>query len=137
MGGGAITMGVAASVAVAIGGAGGSLARFWVTNFFLTTAPGFFPFGTLVINVVGAFAIGIAAVALVELPDVPAWLRFGLLAGVLGGFTTVSGFSLDFWILWNRGETVVAAIYAIATVALSLAAAGAGLVLARHVFASG
>jgi CrcB protein len=58
-----------------------------------------------------------------------------LMTGVLGGFTTFSAFSLDAVTLWERGETVPAAGYVMASVALSLAALVAGLTVARSLAA--
>jgi CrcB protein len=83
-----------------------------------------FPWGTLTVNVVGSFAMGLLA----------AWFAFGgqasqhwrlfLTTGVLGGFTTFSTFSLDTVLLCERGEAGMAALY----VAVSIAAALAGLI---------
>ncbi|MFN4262385.1 MAG: fluoride efflux transporter FluC [Thioalkalivibrionaceae bacterium] len=127
------TMGLTVSAMVAAGGAAGTLARFWASNWMLQVAPNWFPLGTLLINTLGAFVIGVALVALVEAHEAPAWFRFTLMAGVLGGFTTVSGFALEFWVLWARGAAILAVAYAVATVILALSATGLGLWLGRHV----
>lgn len=92
-----------------------------------------FPWGTLTVNIAGSFLIGVLA----------AWfafrgervstqsLRLFLTTGILGGFTTFSAFSLDFVQLSQRGETMLAAGYVVASVALSLLAIFAGLRLVR------
>jgi CrcB protein len=90
--------------------------------------PGF-PWGTLVVNVIGSFLMGAIVIILAELSA----NRFAplLMTGLLGGFTTFSAFSLDAVTLWQRGETMQAATYVAASVVLSLAALMAGLFVAR------
>jgi CrcB protein len=92
-----------------------------------------YPWGTLTVNVVGCFAMGLLA----------GWLAFKagegwsqnarllLATGVLGGFTTFSAFSLDAMLLWERGQTLAAASYVAASVVLSIAALAGALSLVR------
>ncbi|MEM9012579.1 MAG: fluoride efflux transporter CrcB [Pseudomonadota bacterium] len=91
-----------------------------------------FPWGTLIVNVLGSFLMGILAVVLIE----RGLLRDGapfLMVGVLGAYTTFSAFSLDVLLLWERGLAVRAVGYAAVSVLLSVAALILGLVLARQV----
>lgn len=92
-----------------------------------------FPWGTLAVNVVGSFLIGAFAAWFAFRGDghTTQSLRLFLTTGILGGFTTFSAFSLDFALLFERGDTMLAAIYVIVSVALSLAAIFAGLWLVR------
>lgn len=92
-----------------------------------------FPWGTLTVNVVGSLLIGVLAGWFAFRGDNYAAqsLRLFLTTGILGGFTTFSAFSLDFALLFERGETMLAVAYVIASVALSLAAIFAGLWLVR------
>jgi CrcB protein len=92
-----------------------------------------FPWGTLTVNVVGSFLIGALAGWLAFRGDthVTQSLRLFLTTGILGGFTTFSAFSLDFALLFERGDTVLAALYAIGSVVISLAAIFAALWLVR------
>jgi CrcB protein len=110
---------------VALGGAVGSVLRF------LAVAGVGAPIGTLAVNVLGSFAMGILFVAL------PA--RTGLspllMTGVLGGFTTFSAFSLDALKLWQAGAVLPAAAYAGGSVIASLIAVGFGAALAKGVLA--
>jgi CrcB protein len=121
-------------VLVFIGGGIGSGLRLGVTRlaFHLTGAG--FPLGTLTVNVVGSFVMG-ALAGLFAMKAVPEPLRVLLMTGILGGFTTFSAFSLDFATLYERGELGLAALYLVASVALSVGALFAGLVLMRHVTA--
>lgn len=92
-----------------------------------------FPYGTLAVNVVGSFFMGLFAVLIAaRLGDMPE-ARLFLMTGVLGGFTTFSAFSLDAYGLWARGEAGLAVLYVVASVGLSIGALIAGLALARAV----
>ena len=86
------------------------------------------PLATLTVNVAGSFAIGLLAAAI---PHDASQLRLFFLTGLLGGFTTFSAFSLDALGLWQRGALAPAAAYILASVLISLAAAAAGLAVAR------
>jgi CrcB protein len=92
-----------------------------------------FPWGTLIVNVVGSFLIGAFAAWFAYRGDAM-WtqpLRLFLTTGILGGFTTFSAFSLDFALMFERGEIGQGVFYVVASVALSLAAIFAGLFVVR------
>jgi len=118
-------------LAVAIGGAAGSVARLLV-GFGSTKMLGLaFPWGTLIVNIAGSFLIGILVEAFALRWNLSqAWQAF-LTIGFCGGFTTFSTFSLDSYALLQRGEIGLAAVYTIASVLLSIGALIAGLHLAR------
>ena len=116
---------------VAIGGALGSVARYLVSVYSAQLFGLTFPWGTLTVNVVGSFAMGLlAAFAAIRL-SMPNELRVFLATGVLGGFTTFSAFSLDFAVLFERKDYALTAIYVVSSVGLSLMALFAGLWLIR------
>lgn len=115
---------------VALGGAAGSVARFLVVTAAGRVMPGW-PLGTLVVNVVGSLAIGMAYVLLTQRGQIAPLA----MAGFLGGFTTFSAFSLDAMKLWEGGQAVQAAAYVAASVILSLAAVALGAALARSITA--
>jgi CrcB protein len=91
-----------------------------------------FPWGTLIVNVAGSFLIGLLA-AWFALRGVGGGqhTRLFLTTGVLGGFTTFSAFSLDFALLFERGEMGQGVAYVVASVALSLLAIFLGLFVVR------
>jgi CrcB protein len=91
-----------------------------------------FPWGTLIVNVAGSFLIGVLA-AWFALRGVGGGqhTRLFLTTGVLGGFTTFSAFSLDFALLFERGEMGQGVAYVVASVALSLLAIFLGLFVVR------
>jgi CrcB protein len=115
-------------LAVAIGGAIGSLARFWLTGVMLDLTGPRFPWGTLLINVLGSFVIGlVAGISLTPErialhPD----LRIFLMAGFCGGFTTFSAFSLQTLDLVANGEVIAALGYSVASVVLCVAVTWVG-----------
>ena len=114
-------------LAVAGGGALGSVARYLV-GIASTKAFGLsFPWGTLIVNVAGSFLIG----AFVELfalkADLPQEVRVFLTVGICGGFTTFSTFSLDAYVLMERGEWWPAVGYIGASVLLGVLGLIAGL----------
>jgi CrcB protein len=120
-------------IAVAVGGALGSVARFWLAGVMaLMTGPRF-PWGTLLINVLGSFIIGLVAgftltpVRVAMHPDI----RIFLMTGVCGGFTTFSAFSLQTLELLQNGEIVPALGYAIGSVLLCVVATYCGWLLGR------
>ncbi|MBI1308435.1 MAG: fluoride efflux transporter CrcB [Proteobacteria bacterium] len=91
-----------------------------------------FPYGTLTVNVVGAFVLGLI-VSLWALHGEPsATARALVVTGLLGGFTTFSAFSLETVTLLERNQTGLAIAYITLSVAGSLLAMAAGLTLARH-----
>jgi len=120
-------------VAVAVGGAIGSVARFWVAGVMAELTGPRFPWGTLLINVLGSFVIGlVAGITLTPArvgmhPDV----RIFLMTGFCGGFTTFSAFSLQTLELLQGGEVVPALGYAIGSVVLCIVATYCGWLLGR------
>ena len=90
-----------------------------------------FPFGTLIVNVVGSFLIGLLAGYFAFRPGIPQDIRLFLTTGILGGFTTFSAFSLDGALLIERHAYALAAVYIAGSVAASLVALFLGLALFR------
>jgi CrcB protein len=90
-----------------------------------------FPYGTLIINVTGSLVMGLIAGYFALKGDASQQWRLFLTTGILGGYTTFSAFSLDAALLYERGEVSAAAIYVIASVALSIAGLFAGFAIVR------
>ena len=116
---------------VAIGGALGSVTRHLVGVASLRLFGPAFPFGTLIVNLVGAFVMGIFVELLARRFGASNDLRLLIATGVLGGFTTFSSFALDTAVLWERGEVISSFVYVATTLVLGLAALFLGLGLAR------
>lgn len=118
-------------LAIALGGALGSVLRFAMNEAVSARFGRAFPWGTLSINVIGSFLIGLLVVLLVERLEVSPAVRLGLMVGVLGGFTTFSSFSLEVVHLMQNGALLRAFLYVVASVVVCVLAAAAGIHLAR------
>lgn len=119
-------------LAIGVGGALGALARWSIGELVLAVADSpTFPWGTLIANVVGCFAIGVLAPIVVR----HAALVSGLVVtGLLGGFTTYSAFAEEVFVLVDRGNAVgvgLAGIYVLVTIAATAIAVALGGRLAR------
>ena len=88
-----------------------------------------FPFGTLIVNIVGSFLMGFLAGYFAFRPGIPQDMRLFLTTGILGGFTTFSAFSLDAALLVERHSYALAAGYIAGSVGVSIAALFLGLAL--------
>jgi CrcB protein len=91
-----------------------------------------FPYGTLTVNIAGSLLMGLLVAYLAFKGDASQHWRLFIATGVLGGFTTFSAFSLDVAVLYERGAVGLALGYVVISVALSIAALFAGLLLVRH-----
>ena len=111
-------------VAVAVGGAVGSLLRYGLAQ--LANLPGW-PVGTWLANVIGSFAIGVLFVIGKERGGFSPELYLLFTTGMLGGFTTFSAFSLDAALLYERGQPWLAVTYVLASVILSIAGLFVGM----------
>ena len=121
-------------VLVAAGGAIGSVFRYLVGVWSVRLAGVNFPWGTLTVNVVGSFLIGLLVELVARRLNASMEMRLFLVTGVLGGFTTFSSFSLDAVSLFERGALGLSAVYVIASLSVSIAAVFAGLALGRNLF---
>jgi CrcB protein len=113
---------------VAIGGALGSVARYWCAGLMARVAGVTFPWGTLLVNVLGSAVIGVLAglVAVDGKPLIASDMRAFLMVGVLGGYTTFSSFSLDTLNLARAGAWGAATANVVSSVVLCLAAVAIG-----------
>lgn len=118
------------ALAVALGGAVGSLARYG-TGLWLRPWSALFPWATLAVNLAGSLLIGIFWAALAARPAAPDWLRLGLTTGLMGGFTTLSAVSLETTLMLQAGATGTALLNVAANLLLGVAACGVGFWLAR------
>lgn len=115
-------------IAVALGGALGATLRFGAVGFAARLTGPAFPYGTMAVNVVGSFLIGLLAIFLAGRD--PA-LKLFAITGILGGFTTFSAFSLETVALLEEGRFGAALVYALGSVMLCVLAAFAGILTAR------
>ncbi|QKV18209.1 fluoride efflux transporter CrcB [Oricola thermophila] len=116
---------------VALGGGLGASARYLTSHALLRLAGPNFPFGTLSVNIFGSFLMGVLIAILSRRSGASMEIRSFLATGFLGGFTTFSAFSLDFVLMWERGDHWQSALYMATSVAFSILALVAGLALVR------
>ncbi len=110
---------------VGVGGFVGSVLRYLIGLVAVQTASGF-PVKTFVINIVGAFVLGMVAQTGVTYPGVPHELILMLQVGLCGGFTTFSTFSSEALTLLSHGQVATALLYMVASMSLGLLAVFAG-----------
>ncbi len=119
---------------IALGGAGGALARHLLSTMVHNLSSHHLPLGTLVVNVVGSLLIGLMYVLIVEKMVLhPDW-RSVFMIGFLGAFTTFSTFSLETLSLLENGQPGMAALYVVASVVICLLAVWAGMSLTRLIW---
>ncbi len=116
---------------IALGGASGSVARYLLAGWAHRLWEGPLPLGTLLVNVLGSFSIGVLYVLLVERQLIHQDWRAVLMVGFLGAFTTFSTFSLETIVLLEAGHTVHAIAYMLGSALLCVALAGAAIALTR------
>ena len=116
-------------IGIAVAGALGALARYGLDEL-IGRRSGAFPWGIFVVNITGAFLIGVMVEAL-EPRFEGSWVRAAVVTGFLGAYTTFSTFSLDTFRLLDAGHTGQAAFNAFGTLAAGLLAVWLGLTLGR------
>jgi CrcB protein len=116
---------------VAVGGAVGSVARYLMASSIQTASGWDFPIGTVLVNILGCFLIGILYVLLVARPDPRHDLRALLMVGVMGGFTTFSSFSLETVTMAMNGNFGGATLNVVISVVACLVGTILGVTLAR------
>ncbi|MFK7839812.1 MAG: fluoride efflux transporter CrcB [Bdellovibrionales bacterium] len=108
--------------AIALGGSIGAVLRYLTYLLSLKLVGESFPWGTLVINILGCFLMGVAVSVFASMWTPPEQLRAFLIAGVLSSFTTFSAFSLDVIHLMEREQYLYMSLYYLSSVTLSIAA---------------
>jgi CrcB protein len=116
---------------IALGGASGAVSRYLLANWVHGLWEGKLPVGTLLVNMLGSFAIGIVFVLLVERQYIHADWRGVLMVGFLGAFTTFSTFSLETISLLEAGHTIHALAYMFGSALLCVVIAGIAIHVTR------
>lgn len=116
---------------IALCGALGCLTRYWLSGWVYTLIGRGFPWGTLVVNVVGAFCIGLIMEFCIRSTLVSPTLRSGLTIGFLGGLTTFSTFSYETFRLLEEGDVLQATANVLFSVLICLALTWSGIITAR------
>lgn len=107
---------------IAAGGALGAVMRHGANILTLRVLGDGFPSGTLAVNILGSFMMGVLMAVFAGMWNPSQEIRAFLTVGILGGFTTFSAFSMDTMALWTRGDLMHAMAYVLGSVILSIAA---------------
>ncbi len=119
-------------LAIAAGGALGSLLRFWMSAGIHSVLGRGFPYGTLAVNVLGCLIMGVLFVLFVERWSVDSVVRAGIFIGLLGGFTTFSAFTLETFNLLDQGAYLKAGLNMAGSLILCVGATWIGVLAARQ-----
>jgi CrcB protein len=122
-------------VAIALGGALGAVGRYALSSQITHWIGPGFPWGILLVNLVGCFVMGVIAELGALSLNLSPEMRAFLTTGILGGFTTFSAFALDSAVMIERGDWGATVLYVSASVLGSILALFAGLALVRVVAA--
>ena len=116
---------------ISLGGAAGTAARYLLSAGLLRALGPAFPYGTLAVNVIGSFLLGVIMQAGLDTTVLSPTVRVVLGTGVMGGFTTYSAFNYEALQYVQQGAWATAGLYVVATLLVCLAAAALGVAAAR------
>jgi CrcB protein len=120
-------------ILVGAGGFFGAIARYLVDGWVSRLTGGGLPWGTLVVNVSGSFALGLLFALTVDRGALPAEIRAPLMIGFIGAYTTFSTWMLESWRLVETGDLAAAVANLAGSVGLGLVAVVLGLAVGRIV----
>jgi CrcB protein len=119
-------------IAIMLGGAFGAALRYLVSNGVYNLLGRDFPYGTLAVNLLGSFLMGILSVILLERNELDPLLKLAILVGFLGAFTTFSTFSMDTLALINEGALSRALLNMLISVIVCVFAVWLGMLIAKE-----
>ena len=119
------------ATAIALFCAGGGLTRYYLSGWIYNLLGRAFPYGTFVVNIIGAYFIGLIMELGLRSTILPDTLRVGLTVGFMGGLTTFSTFSYETFKLLEDGQFAMASINVLASVAVCLLFTWLGIVTVR------
>lgn len=118
-------------IAIALAGAAGSLSRYWLGGWISHHLGPRFPFGTVGVNILGCFAIGLIGTLADEKFLISPTVRFPILIGFLAAFTTFSSFSYETWILVKDGEFLLGGLNVVGSLLGCFLGLALGVILGR------
>ncbi|MEE9327773.1 MAG: fluoride efflux transporter CrcB [Cocleimonas sp.] len=127
-----MTLSIAQISVIMLGGGLGALMRFLLSNAITNGFGNAFPYGTLTVNVLGSFVMGLLAVLLMERMQLDPLIRLGVFVGFLGAFTTFSTFSMETMNLFEQGQIIRALLNMLLSVILSVFAVWLGVILGKQ-----
>ena len=121
------------AVTIALLCAGGGLTRYFLSGWVYSILGRAFPYGTFVVNIIGAYFIGLIMELGLTSTAIPDTLRIGLTVGFMGGLTTFSSFSYETFKLLEDGQVLLAFVNVLASVAVCLLFTWLGIVTIRSI----
>src|SRR5580698_10484913 len=118
---------------VGIGGAFGSVLRFWVGSYIGGRLGSRFPYGTFVVNISGSFLIGLVLAVLAEKSELNTYWLYLLPIGFIGGYTTFSAFEYETFRLFQEGQILSAVLNVTLSVVVGFVGVWAGTVAGRSI----
>jgi CrcB protein len=125
------------AVSIALFCAGGGLTRYYLSGWVYSLLGRAFPYGTFVVNIIGAFFIGLIMETSLRSTIIPATVRLGLTVGFMGGLTTFSTFSYETLKLLEDGQFLIAFANIVASVAVCLVFTWLGTITIRTLIQGG
>jgi len=116
---------------IGIGGFLGAIFRYLVSRLSMVLLGNLIPYGTLIVNTLGSFILGYIYILSVEKIFIPEAIRFSIMVGFLGAFTTFSTFSIETLMLFENGAYILGLINIFTNLFFSLIACYFGVYLAR------
>jgi CrcB protein len=120
-------------LSIALGGAFGAVSRHYVAGYITRLLGNGFPYGIFVVNILGSFLMGLLVAVLASRFMVTSEVRALIAVGFLGSFTTFSTYSLEIYLLFERGQWQSACLYAFASLALGVIGLLLGIGLGRMI----
>jgi fluoride exporter len=118
-------------IGVALGGALGASSRYLLDRAIEQHTFSVFPWATFTINLTGCFLIGVITEALVDRHHLPAWIRVGLVVGVIGGYTTFSTFAQESLTLLESRDFAVDLVYLVSSITIGILFVWLGVLAGR------
>lgn len=120
-------------ILIALGGACGSVARYWMGATLAHKLGNRFPYGTLIVNITACLIIGFSLGVLGKRADLGDGWRYLIPIGFVGAYSTFSTFEWETYVHLHGGQYIVAGVYVVSSLVLGLAATWGGLALSRVV----
>ncbi len=115
-----------------LGGALGAISRYLLSNLVYDWFGRDFPYGTLTVNVIGSFLMGLLTIVIMHKSHTDPAIKLGLIVGFLGALTTFSTFSLDTLVLMQEGALLRALLNVFLSVIVCVTAVWLGMVTGRQ-----
>jgi CrcB protein len=119
-------------IGIMLGGAFGAVMRYVVANWVYAWLGRDFPYGTLSVNIIGSFLMGLLTIIILQKSALDPAIKLGVMVGFLGAFTTFSTFSIDTLNLLEKGDVILATVNVFTSVISCIVAVWLGMLLGKQ-----